>query len=346
MASGTDYALDGNPVVMIQYHPMSRKTAPTVRSLARELGIAPMTVSRALRGHPNVRPVLAAKVRRLASRRGYRLDPVVSEVMGGLGRAQGVRYRETVAFVWTHQRSQPDAEQSGAQAVAESLGYRMEIIKPWQEGLDDRDVSRILWARGIRGVLLAPNESRPDPRYDLEWEKFAVVLVGSSLVNTRLPRISRDYFHDAKLAMLKMREAGRMRTGLALSASTHHRTDRRYAAAAAAYGDGRQGRLHFVDSTKPEDGERARFERWISRTKPEALLTDFPQARAWVPRDLPHAFLTLGAGRSGPGVRADFVRVGAEAMRMLDGMLRGGRLGLQSEPVSLLVPGKWVPGRL
>ena len=155
-----------------------------------------------------VRPALAERVVLLSKKRGYRVDPIVSEVMSRLGRVKGTSYRETVAFVWTHERSESDREEHGARAAADALGYRFEVVKPWTQGLGEHDVSRILWSRGIRGVLLAPNYSRPDPRYELEWPKFAAVLLGSSLVNTGITRVARDYYQDAKLALTRMKEAG------------------------------------------------------------------------------------------------------------------------------------------
>ena len=321
---------------------MAAKSTITVRSLAAELGVSPITVSRALRGHDTVRPALAEKVRRLARRRGYRADPVVAEVMGGLGRVKGARYRETIAFVWTHERSASLPEERGARAAAEALGYRVETVKPWTQGLAAHDVSRILWARGIRGVLLAPNYSRPDPRYELEWGKFAVVLVGSSLVNTGLTRVPRDYYHDAKLALTRLRADGFARVGMVLEASTHERTDRRYAAAFREYGGGiAEGGLHLVEAERPAAEERARFAEWLARVRPDAVLTDFARSGDWVPAGLPQARLVIRPGETGAGVRADFERVGAEAMRALDGLLRANRMGLLEEPVSILVPGTW-----
>lgn len=320
---------------------MAGKSPVTVRSLAAELGVSPITVSRALRGHDTVRPELASRVKRLARKRGYRADPIVAEVMSGLGRAKGPVYRETVAFVWTHERSDSNAEEGGARAAAEALGYRMEIVKPWRQGLGEHDVSRILWSRGIRGVLLAPNYSRPDPSYELEWPKFAPVLLGSSLVNTGITRVARDYYHDAKLALARLQEAGFRRIGMALDTSTHERTDRRYAAAFREHG-GTSARFHLVNTMKSEAPERARYEGWLENARVDAVLTDFSWSEEWVTAPLPHARLMLRPGEGGPGVRADFARVGAESMRMLDGLLRENRLGLQELPVSALVPGIWI----
>lgn len=328
---------------------MPEKKSPTLRSLAAELKVSPITVSRALRGHDTVRPALAARIRRHVAKRGYRRDPVVAEVMGSLGRAKGVRYRETVAFVWTHENSVAAAEEAGAREAAAALGYRVEIVKPWTDELSEHDVGRILWNRGIRGVLLAPNNSRPDPRYELDWTRFAAVLVGSSLVNTGLTRVSRDYYHDAKLALGRMRAAGHRRVALALDASIHQRTERRYAAAFAAFSvPGARGALlppHLIDPAAPPRAERLRFERWLARVKPDALVSDLAGAGDWAPAGLPHARLHLHPAEPGPGIRPDFVGVGAEAMRALDGLLRAGRLGLLPAPVSILVPGRWVePG--
>jgi LacI family transcriptional regulator len=311
--------------------------------LAAELGVAPITVSRALRGLDLVRPELAARVQTLAKRRGYKTDPVVSEVMGGLGRAKGVRYRETVAFVWTHERSESAAEERGAREGAEALGYRVEIVKPWTQGLAEHDVSRILWSRGIRGVLLAPNYSRPDPRYELEWAKFAAVLLGSSLVNTGLPRVARDYYHDARLAMARMRAAGCARPGLVLDTSTHERTDRRYAAAFLEHG-GAANRIFLAEHEREDGEERQRFEAWLERCGADSLAVDCAQAERWATTKVRRIRLVLRAGQEGPGVRADFARVGREGMRLLDGLLRENRLGLAEAPVSVLVPGVWAAG--
>ncbi len=314
----------------------------TVRSLAAELGVAPITVSRALRGHTSVRVGLATRIRQLAKRRGYQSNSLVAEVMSGLGRRGPQPYRETIAFVWTHEQGASDAEERGAREAAERLGYRMESFKPWMQALTERDMTRILWARGIRGVLLAPNSSRPNPVYELEWKKFAPVLLGSSLVNAGIPRVARDYYHDARLALGKLQSAGFSRIGLVLDSSTHERTERRYAAAFQAFGRGPVRDFHLVDASHGWKEARRRFEGWRKKIQPDVVLGDFPRLREWLPSSVPRASLLLTSGESGPGVRADFARVGMEAMRILDGLLRENRLGLQADPVRVLVPGVWI----
>lgn len=322
-------------------HPMPKNTPVTVRSLAAELGVAPITVSRALRGHASVRPGLADRIRALAEKRGYRPNRMVSEVMAGLGRPQIERYRETVAFVFTHRDGYAKSEEQGARETARSLGYRFETLRPWTQGLDEGAVSRILWSRGIRGVLLGPNQSRPHPRYDLDWSKFAAVLVGSSLVNEGLARVSRDYYHDAKLAVTRLLAIGCSRIGMVIDTSTHERTDRRYAAAFFAHAKASSRHLHLLDPAASESDRETRFGQWFSTVRPHALITDHAPVQGWLPTGLPCARLSLPANSGELGVRADFIRVGAEAMRVLDGLLRENRVGPIPDPIRVLVPGSW-----
>jgi len=121
--------------------------------------------------------------------------------------------------------------------------------------------------------------------------------------------------------------------------STHERTDRRYAAAFHEYG-GTKAKFHLVHPDRSEAAELARYNGWLANTKPDAVLTDFIHSEQWQ-SPLPHARLMLRPGETGPGVRADFGRVGAEAMRMLDGLLRENRLGRLIDPLSVLIPGIW-----
>lgn len=330
---------------------MKPSVSPTLRTLAAELGVSAITVSRALRGHPTVRPALRAKIERLAKRRGYQADPVRAAVLGSLRRRDEPRYLETVAFVWTHRESSADAEFEGVREQAAALGYKVEVVRPWVSALSERDVSRILWSRGIRGVLLAPNHSSAHPRYDLEWERFSTVLIGSSLVNTGLARVLRDYYQDTKRAVERVRARGFTRPGLVLENSIHERTDRRYAAAFAQHAvrasAAAAALTHIVDSTAPVSRQRQAFDRWFAKNRPDAVLADFQPCAHWLqencPRNPPPCVrLALRDGDDNAlGIRPDFKRIGAEAMTMLDGLLRTRRGGPHAHPVSLLVPGAW-----
>lgn len=330
---------------------MKPRSTPTVRSLAAELKVSAITISRALRGHPNVRPALRLKIERLAKRRGYQADPVRASVLGSLRKRSAPHYLETIAFVWTHRLSSAEDEFEGAQTQAAALGYRLEALRPWEKGLTERDVGRVLWSRGIRGVLLAPNHSSAHPRYDLDWERFSAVLIGSSLVNAGLARVRRNYFQDAKRAVETLRERGFTRPGLVLERSIHERTDRRYAAAFAQHAGHSPAAAAaltlIVDSTSPAQQQKQMFLRWLAKQSPDAVLADFGPCARWLReassrKTPPCVSLALRDGEERAiGIRPDFQRIGREAVTILDGLLRTRQTGLHAQPVSLLVPGVW-----
>src|SRR3954469_11850761 len=70
---------------------------PTMRSLAAEAGVTPMTVSLALRNSHRISAETRQRIIRLAAVRGYRPDPVISKLMHHLRSRSEGRFRATIA---------------------------------------------------------------------------------------------------------------------------------------------------------------------------------------------------------------------------------------------------------
>jgi DNA-binding LacI/PurR family transcriptional regulator len=241
--------------------------------------------------------------------------------------------------VWTHALSYPVAEERGVKAAAEALGYRVDVIKPWTLGGGKGDISRMLWSRGIRGVLLAPNYSRPDPRYDLDWPRFCTVLLGSSLVNQGLTRVSRDYYHDATLALDQLRKHGCQRPGIVLESNFYERSGRRCVAAFLAFGGSRK---HTHVFKVRDDLNRDAVLRWYEQTKPDGVVVAAPPIAGWLSHAPMLALLNQPCETAGTGVQVNFEQIGMEGMHALNALLRTDRRGLLPNPTSILVPGRWV----
>lgn len=329
------------------------KATTSLADIAAAAGVSRMTVSRALRGAPGVGRTLRAKIERLAQRSGYTPDPSLGRLMGALRRVRTSPYRETVAFVQTHASYAADAEFLGAEGQGEKLGYKVERFRPWAEGLDGRGLSRVLQARGIRGVLLAPNQSRKHPRYWLDWPKFAAVLVGSSLVNKGLPRVQFDHYMATFTALRKLQHAGHRRVGLVIERSMHERARHRHEAAYQAYVDlpgAERDRLTFVAESGSDE---VRFRQWLKDVQPEALLLDIDWRWEWMTKGKSGAGLSLpvAAAMVGEylgevaGVFCPDQAVGAEAMNVLAVRLASNQLGLVPMPHTVFVPGEWRDGR-
>jgi DNA-binding LacI/PurR family transcriptional regulator len=114
---------------------------PTLRSLARELGLSRTTLSDALRGSPRVKAETVARVRAAAKAAGYERNPLTGAVMSQLRRSRG----SSSAACWPSLRSSPghsalavrynDALMSGISARADDLGFKVERFVVGPQGL-------------------------------------------------------------------------------------------------------------------------------------------------------------------------------------------------------------------
>src|SRR4051812_49196466 len=105
----------------------------TVRDIAEKAGVSAMTVSRALRKHPNISPATRAKVEKIAAQLGYRPNPLVSALMSYRRAVKPIRLHTTWGFVtnfptrdgWKKLRMYEEFSQ-GASASADQHGYQLE----------------------------------------------------------------------------------------------------------------------------------------------------------------------------------------------------------------------------
>src|SRR5262245_53441010 len=133
---------------------------PSLKDIARLAQVSNATVSRALRGHPNVEAATAKRVLEAAETLGYHASPRISGLMSYVRAAGATSFREPLAFVWPDAgleeiRDTPQLRrfETGARARAESQGYGLDIFyrdgrpRPWER------LRKILRARNIRGII-------------------------------------------------------------------------------------------------------------------------------------------------------------------------------------------------
>lgn len=73
----------------------------TIKDIARELEIAPSTVSRALKDHPDISPETKKLVNELADRWNYRPNPIALSLKGGISRTLGVVVPEIIHYFFS-----------------------------------------------------------------------------------------------------------------------------------------------------------------------------------------------------------------------------------------------------
>lgn len=78
-----------------------KKGQVTIKDIARELGISPSTVSKALKGHPDISNDTKKAVRDLVDKWDYRPDPIAISLKGGHSKTIGVIVPEMVHYFFS-----------------------------------------------------------------------------------------------------------------------------------------------------------------------------------------------------------------------------------------------------
>jgi LacI family transcriptional regulator len=73
----------------------------TIKDIAKELGISPSTVSKALKGHPDISSETKKAVRELVEKWNYKPDPIALSLQGGLSKTIGVIVPEIVHYFFS-----------------------------------------------------------------------------------------------------------------------------------------------------------------------------------------------------------------------------------------------------
>ena len=165
---------------------------PTLRDIAREVGVTPTTVSLALRNNPRISAPTRRKVRQTAEDMGYRPNAELSRMMASLKTRQNRDVRPVIALVADAARGR--SVRGIAQTIAEAAGYGLDLIEISQSGMHAERIAGVLRARGIRGAVLY--RINVDASAAGEWmEDLAFCCIGHPPSGTNIPAC--DWARDA-----------------------------------------------------------------------------------------------------------------------------------------------------
>ncbi|MDR3403023.1 MAG: LacI family DNA-binding transcriptional regulator [Chthoniobacter sp.] len=334
---------------------MTSPRASTLEDVAKACRVSKMTVSRALRHQRGVSPDLAERIRATAEKLGYRTNPALGSVMKALRQRRASDYRENLAFVWTHPNGKPIPLllpwRDYARERAEHLGYRLDEFFLRAAGMSAARLRSVLQARGIRGVLFAPDTEPPLPHISFDVTGFAAVLLGSSLQNRGLARVQFDHFQLIHLALRHIRKAGYRRPALLLSPSIDGRTQGRLRAGYLVHSPaptGERPRLIYLGDIDDRTSTAA----WLkSRDADVAIYLQGDQRRFLesaglrVPQKI--AFVSLAREPGMPdiaGVVQSAEALGSAAVDLVAAQLQRHEFGRQPFPQKVMLEGEWSPG--
>ncbi len=332
-------------------------SSPTLRSLAKVLGLSRTTVSDALRGSPRVDPNTAQRVKKAAREAGYRRNPLAGALMSELRRSRGTAFRGVLAAIDFNEPDRPEAATRfhrelvlGAAGRAVELGFKVEKFLVGHAGVSVQRLDSILQSRGIHGVLLLPAWGEPDLS-NLDWTRFSGVYTDYMIERPALHSVCSDHYRSMLAALQRLLALGYRRPGLFLQQHHDERLQYRWGAAFRAFQENQPG-LHVIPPLIVQELTRGPFLQWFRRYKPDVVLGHDTTAIDWMESsgaEVPatHGFVCLNVLRqTRPCAGLDLLprNLGARAAELLIAQLQRNETGIPEWPTTTTVAAHWVDG--
>lgn len=336
-------------------------TPVSMQDVAKSARVSVATVSKALGNKPDISEATRKRILVWCEKLGYRQNPLVAALMRSRRRRTQPSAMIPLAYVtafptadgWRRHPS-PIFRQmfSGAEARARERNYRLDHHWLYRDGMSNARFSRMLQARGIRGVLMAPV---PDTHtsVELNWNAFSTVVLGLTPITRGFHRVTTDYYQSMLLTLEECAKLGYRRPGLAARIETSRRLEYRWEGAylAARHHNGLDADVTplFVD-----EWSATAVEKWLVQERPDVVFGPvlgkleelIRNSGRRVPTDLGLVGLLVPkAGDRLSGVLQDGEVIGAVAADQLIAAVERNETGVPSHPITHTTLGRWNPGR-
>jgi LacI family transcriptional regulator len=332
-------------------------SAPTLRSLAKALGLSRTTVSDALRGSPRVDPNTAQRVKKAAREAGYRRNPLAGALMSELRRSRGTAFRGVLAAIDFQEPERPEYAAHyhrelviGADTRAAELGFKVEKFSVGHAGVSVQRLDSILQSRGIHGVILLPAWEEPDLS-NLDWTRFAGVYTDYIIERPALHSVCPDHYRSLLAALQRLAKLGYRQPGLFLQRHQDERLQYRWGAAFRAFQES-HSEIKTVPPLIVDAFTKDQFVKWFRRHKPDVVIGHHTTAIEWMEAcgaQVPatHGFVCLNVlmkTRPCAGLDLQPQTLGARATELLIAQLQRNETGIPEWPATTTIPARWVDG--
>ncbi len=333
-------------------------SSPSLRELARGLGLSHTTVSEALRDSPRVNPKTRDRVKRAAQQAGYRLNPLAGALMSEMRRSRSGTFRGVLAILDLDGPGgrAPSATRyhnelaKGAASRANELGFKAETIVTGQHNISDARLDTILRARGIRGVFLLPVGHNPDLS-GLNWSHYAGVYSDYIIERPALHSVCPDHYRSMILALQQLHALGYRRPGLALPTEVDARLLHRWEAAFRTYHEYDDTFAHLPPLVQ-DSLDRDAFMAWFKREQPDVVLCHRAEVMRWMEEcgariPATHGFCCLNITSNSEacaGLDLQPRLLGARGMELLIAQLHRNEYGVPEHPSTTTIAAAWVEG--
>lgn len=333
------------------------KPSPSLRQVAAAAGVHHTTLSRALRGHPDISRERAEELRALAREMGYVPDPILRALAAYRTGQRPPAFHSVIAWLnptedhshWNRHRTFRSYFYY-AEERARELGFKLEVVSiPSEKGGESR-LNAIFNARNINALIVAPGP-HTDIRLDgIAWRNLAAVRLGYTLASPQLHSIAVNHYAGMRQIMRELFLRGYQRPGFCMGSHMDEKSDQHWSAAFI-----REQRnialedsipLHLFDKFSYKD-----FSVWLDRYKPDVLIVvgdevipkSLKRYGLKVPEEIGLAALVQPeeADRIS-GISANHRGLGRAAVDFVVAMLNRQERGIPEHAQTLLIDNVWV----
>ncbi|MEO6005922.1 MAG: LacI family DNA-binding transcriptional regulator [Opitutus sp.] len=327
--------------------------APTLRTLARSLGLSRTTVSDALRGSPRVNPDTVARVREAAKAAGYERNPLTGAVMSLLRRSRGQQFRGVLAAIEivenersAHVIRYNESLLTGITERANTLGFKVERFEIGAHGVRLNRLDTILHTRGIQALVILPASGFPDLS-SLSWKRYTAVYADYFIDHPALHCVCSDHYRSMVGLLQELHSRGYRRPGLFMDIQLDERLQFRWEGAFLAL-QKYLPKTTAIPALRLRELTRADFEAWFKKYDPDVVLGHFPEAMTWmkscgakIPKT--HAFVCLNSLRTTDACASldlQTPQLGARAAELVIGQLLHNEFGIPEQPSLTTIPAR------
>lgn len=342
---------------------MAAEKITSSRELAKLAGVSHITVSRAFRGDPRVRPETRKRIFELAEQHGYRPNPVISLAMKAKSKRRTSDIVGSLAFVHSNfsEHSWVNTPHlrpytAGMEACAAESGFSIDYfwISP-RGGMTAKRVAEVLKARGIQGVIIAPPVGKVR-RVHFDWDEFSCVTFEHESWRPLLHRVAFDELHRVSLALRHAERLGYKRPGLAVTTQQDIRANHALTGRllASQIGQKKADIVPPLTYQGPEiDTNSEPIKKWIQKYQPDCVICQdvsalklFQSFGYSIPRELGIIHLSIGPDVADwSGCVPDHHVLGATVVDMVINRMARNETGIPDAPREVLLRCRWQNGK-
>ena len=328
-----------------------------MRDVARACKLSKSAVSMALNNHPRIAPRTRERVRAVATRMGFRIDPKLAQVMSAVGRRHtesisapiGIMSLWPLKSAWTEQ---PGLRRFHAGLVERAAQLGCDTQEFWLSapGMTARRMEQILGARGIEALIVLSYPTAP-AILPIDISPYACSVIGRALVKPRVYGVDHDHHQGLFIALQEVRARGYSRPALVITEDLNERTMHCWVAAYHFESYQLPPRKRIPVWIVPANGRKTGFHEWFEHYKPDVILGSnqmvpfLNDCGIRVPDDV--AFATLFWMPDYPQYAGIDIRdeaIAARAVEIVVDQVRKNQRGVPNDPETVLIEGKWRDG--